>query len=208
MKNNQITSVFYFFKIVYKKFVNYLNTTSLEKFIVKLSFCILSIFTLSGCIVFKTVNYEITITNDIKGSTFVTIEDICSDAANEEELENDKDIVFNYAAKSNDFVKDLESEGKKIISRNLFVKDGKLNATVSYQFDDITEAESIQYDDPYYFITLSPEDSIISTNGEVFEYDEYKRIIWDKSMKKLQFKIFSEETNQSNIKSLAPYYKK
>lgn len=165
-------------------------------------------FLLNGCIVFKTVSYEITLTNDLEGTAIVTIEDISSDAKNEEELENDKNIVFNYAASSNDFIKDLESEGKKIISRNLFVQEGKLNAIVSYEFDDITKAESIHFDDPYYFLTLSPEDSIISTNGQVFENDEYKRIVWDKSMKTLKFKIFSEKTDLPNIKSLAPHYKK
>lgn len=165
-------------------------------------------FALTGCILFKSVSYEITIINDLKGNSFVTIEDISSDAMTEEELKNDKEIVFDYAAESSDFIRDLENEGKKVVSRNLFVQGDKLNAIISYEFDDITLAESIQFDDPYYFLTLSPEDSIISTNGQVFVYDEYKRIVWDKSLKTLKFKIFSEDTGLPNVKSLAPYYKK
>lgn len=165
-------------------------------------------FVFNGCIIFKSVSYEVTIIDDLKGSSFVTIDDICSDAKNEEELKNDKEIVFDYAAESSDFIRDLENEGKKIVSRNLFVQGDKLNAIISYEFDDISKAESIQFDDPYYFLTLSPEDSIISTNGQIFVYDEYKRIVWDKSLKTLKFKMFSEDTKLPNIKSLAPYYKK
>jgi hypothetical protein len=169
---------------------------------------IIATFAFSGCIVFKSVSYEITLTDDLKGSTFVTIEDISSDAKTDDELKNDKEIVFNYAAESSDFLRDLENEGKRVVSRNLFVQGDKLNAIISYEFDDISKVESIQFDDPYYFLTLSPEDSIISTNGQIFVYDEYKRIVWDKSLKTLKFKMFSEETELPNIKSLAPYYKK
>ncbi len=168
----------------------------------------ISTFLFNGCIVFKSVSYEITIIDDIRGSSFVTIEDISTDAQSEEELNNDKEIVFNYAAESNDFIKDLEIEGKKVISRKLYLEGDKLNGMISYEFDDITEVESIQFDDPYYFLTLSPEDSIISTNGQTFEYDEYKRIVWDKSLKTLKFKMFSEETKRNGVKSLAPYFKK
>jgi len=168
----------------------------------------LAAFIFNGCIVFKTVTYEITITDDIKGTSLVTIEDLATDAATEEELDNDKQIVFDYAHQSSEFLNDMDSEGKKIISRNLFVQENKLNALVSYEFDNITEVEQIQFDDPYYFLTLSPEDSIISTNGQVFISDDYKRIVWDKSIKTLKFKIFNENTDQPGIKSLAPYYKK
>jgi hypothetical protein len=163
---------------------------------------------LDGCIVFKSVSYEITLTDELKGSAFITIEDISSDALNENELNEDKDIVFNYAAQSNDFIKDMEAEGKKIISRNLYLQNDKLNAIISYEFDDITEIESIQFDDPYYFLTISPEDSIISTNGQIFVTEEYKRIVWDKSFKTLKFKMFSTNTDENGIKSLAPYFKK
>jgi len=168
----------------------------------------LAAFIFNGCIVFKSVSYEITITDDIKGTSLVTIEDLATDAATEEELNNDKQIVFEYALQSNVFLNDMDSEGKKIISRNLFVQENKLNALVSYEFDDITEVEQIQFDDPYYFLTLSPEDSIISTNGQIFISDDYKRIVWDKSIKTLKFKIFNKNTDKPGIKSLAPYYKK
>jgi hypothetical protein len=169
---------------------------------------VLSFFFFNGCIVFKSVSYEITITEDIKGSSLVTIEDLSTDAATEEDLDNDKQIIFDYAYQSNEFLNDMNNEGKKIISRNLFVQENKLNALISYEFDNITDVEQIQFDDPYYFLTLSPEDSIISTNGQIFISDEYKRIVWDKSIKTLKFKIFNEDTDKPGIKSLAPYYKK
>lgn len=165
-------------------------------------------FAVNGCIVFKSVSYEITLSDEVKGSSFVTIEDISSDSVTEEDFETDKQIVFDYAYQSSEFLTDMESEGKKVISRNLFVQENKLNAIISYEFDDITEVEQIQFDDPYYYLTLSPEDSLISTNGQIFNYDEYKRIVWDKSIKTLKFKIFNSDTDNPQVKSLSPYLKK
>lgn len=169
---------------------------------------ILIAFFLNGCIVFKSVSYEITLTEQTKGSSVVTIEDICTDAKSEEELIADKELVFDFITVSADFIEELGNQGKKVISRNLFVKENKLNGIINYQFDNITEAESIEFEDPYYYLTLSPQDSIISTNGQIFKYEEYQRIVWDKSIKTLKFKIFSEDTEQPNIKSLVDYYKK
>jgi hypothetical protein len=171
-------------------------------------FALIAIFGLNGCIVFKSVSYEISLSGDISGNSLVIIEDISSDAQNEEDFNNDIQFVFDYAQVSSQFIDDMNNEGKKIISRKLFIQDGKLNALVSYEFDYITLIESIYFDDPYYYLNLAPEDSIISTNGQIFSYDDFKRIVWDKSMKTLNFHIFSENTDNPNIKSLAPFYKK
>ncbi len=164
-------------------------------------------FSLSGCVLFNTVSYEITMRTENSGSALVIIRDICTDASDEEEEMNDVNGVFEYAAKSSQFITEMEADGKKITNRKLFVEENKLNGMISYDFDDITKVEGIQFDDPYYYLTLSPEDSVISTNGQLFEYENYKRIVWDKSIRVLKFTMFGEDTDKPKIRKMSAYYK-
>jgi len=108
--------------------------------------------------------------------------------------------------KSNDFIEQMKDEGKTITLRELFVENGKLNGIIKFSFDDIEIVEGIIYEEPFYFLTLSPEDSIISTNGEVIVSDEYKRIMWDNTVKVLMFKMFSDDVDNGKLVGLAQYY--
>lgn len=165
-------------------------------------------FILNGCVLFNTVSYEITMRTETSGSALVIINDISTDAQNEEDEYVDINNVFDYGLKSSQFISDMESEGKKITSRKLFLEGDKLNAILSYDFDDVRKVEGIQFDDPYYYLTLSAEDSVVSTNGQLFEYDNYKRIVWDKSIRVLKFTMFSDDTNRKGVKSMSAYYDK
>lgn len=169
---------------------------------------ILTSLLLNGCVLFNTVSYEITMRTETSGSALVRIYDICTDASNEEEEMNDVNNVFDYAAKSSQFISDQESEGKKITNRKLFVEGNQLKGMLSFDFDDINKVEGIQFDDPYYYLTLNPEDSVVSTNGQLFEYDNYKRIVWDKSIRVLKFTMFSEDTDKPGLKKMSVYFNK
>ncbi|AFH50324.1 Hypothetical protein IALB_2621 [Ignavibacterium album JCM 16511] len=169
---------------------------------------ILTSLFLNGCVLFNTVSYEITMRTETSGSALVRIYDICTDASNEEEEMNDVNNVFDYAAKSSQFIADQEIEGKKITNRKLFVEGNQLNGMLSFDFDDINKVEGIQFDDPYYYLTLNPEDSVVSTNGQLFEYDNYKRIVWDKSIRVLKFTMFSEDTDKPGLKKMSVYFNK
>lgn len=160
----------------------------------------------TGCIVFHSVSYEVNINEDGTGIAKLSIQDINSDAATKEALEEDIKNVMEYALKSKEFIDAMEAEGKRTGSRNIYVEDGKLNATLTYSFVDVSKVEGMQFDDPYYYLTIPPEDSIISTNGQVSKTKEYQRIIWDKSIKTFKFKMFSDDTSRDGLTSLAPYY--
>ena len=163
---------------------------------------------LSGCIVFNTVSYEVTNNEDGSGTALVTIEDINSDATTKEDLDEDVKSILEYGLKSQEFVNEQKTEGKNITTRNLVVERGKLNAITRYEFFDISNVEGMQFDDPYYYLTVPPEDSIISTNGQVTKTAEYQRIVWDKSITTLKFKMYSDDTSQEGLKSLALFYLK
>lgn len=163
---------------------------------------------LTGCIVFNSVSYEVNVNDDGTGTALLTIEDINSDAASKEALDEDVKNLMEYALKSKDFIDAMEAEGKKLVSRNLIVEKDKLNAILSYSFVDVSQVEGMQFEDPYYYLTIPAEDSIISTNGLVTKTPEYQRIVWDKSIKTLKFKMYSDDTNRDGLTSLAPYYLK
>jgi len=173
-----------------------------------LVFLTIIITQLTGCIIFHSVSYDININDDGTGTALVTIEDINTDATTKESIDEDVKSILEYGLKSQDFVEDQKSDGKKITSRNVMVEREKLNAIIRYEFDDISKVEGMQFDDPYYYLTIPAEDSIISTNGQVTKTAEYQRIIWDKSIKILKFKMYSDDTSSKGLKSLAPYYLK
>jgi vacuolar-type H+-ATPase subunit E/Vma4 len=152
------------------------------------------------------VSYEIKPGEKGGGNAVVTIENINSDALDATELNEDKKNLFEFMYKSDDFIEQMKDEGKKINSRELFVENGKLSGIIKFGFDDIEIVEGIIYEEPFYFLTLAPEDSIISTNGEVIVSDEYKRIIWDNTVEVLKFKMFSDDVEKGNLVGLAQYY--
>ena len=167
---------------------------------------IILIFLTHGCLLMHSVSYEIKPGETGGGTAVVTIENINSDALDATELNEDKKNLFEFMYKSDDFIEQMKEEGKIINSRELFVENEKLNGIIKFGFDDIEIVEGIIYEEPFYFLTLSPEDSIISTNGEVIVSDDYKRIMWDNTVKVLKFKMFSDDVDKGNLVGLAQYY--
>jgi hypothetical protein len=147
-------------------------------------------FLANGCLLFHSVEYVITPVDGKSGSAVLTVEDIKSDAINSSELDEDKKNLFDFMHKSDEFINQMKGEGKIIKSRKLIIDEGKLIGKIIFDFDDIEIVEGIIYEEPFYYLTLSPADSIISTNGEVIRSDMHKRIIWDNSIKVLKFKMF------------------
>ena len=172
-----------------------------------LLFTFLLIFLTNGCLIIHTVEYEVTPKSPTSGMAILTVEDIKSDAINSSELDEDKKNLFDFMYKSDEFVDQMKEEGKTIKSRELIVVDGKLNGKITFDYDDIQIVEGIVYEEPFYYLTLSPEDSVISTNGELIRSDMHKRIIWDNSIKVLKFKMFSDKVEGQNLLGMAQYYK-
>jgi len=169
---------------------------------------LLLVIQFTGCIVFNNVSYEVTVNEDGTGTALLTIEDINTDAVTKEAIDEDVKSILEHGLKSQQFVEDMKSEGKQIISRNVVIENEKLNAIVLYEFSEISRVEGLQFDDPYYYLTVPVEDSILSTNGQITKTAEYQRIVWDKSIKTLKFKMYSDDTNSEGLSSLAPYYLK
>lgn len=171
-------------------------------------FLMISLTQLTGCIIFYTVSYEVDLNDDGTGTATVFIDDVNTDATTAETIKEEVDNILQHGLKSQEFINDMKAEGKNVIYRNVVVENNKLNVIVKYEFDDVNNVEGMQYESPYYFLTIPPTDSIISTNGQITRTKDYQRIIWDKSIKTLKFKMFSDDTNRKGLTSLAKFYKK
>lgn len=166
---------------------------------------VLVIISISGCLVFEKISYEIKINDDKSGSAKIYITNIVSDATDSEAFKQDTSALFTFMLKSNEFIEDMKNEGRFITKRNLILDGDNLNAEAEYNFNNIVGIENIMYEDGFYYLTMDLADSVISTNGEIIKSKIYKRILWDENQKILRFAIYSGQTDA--YRKLAPYYK-
>jgi hypothetical protein len=181
---------------------NYLLSPRLLNFLI----FIFILISTSGCLVFQKISYEITINDDKSGTAKIYITDITSDATDSEAFKQDTSALFTFMQKSDQFIEDMKNEDRFIKIRKLILNGENLDAEVVYDFTQIKGVENISYEDGFYYLTMEPADSIISTNGQVIKSKNYKRILWDDKQKLLKFSMFSAETDA--YRKLAPYYKK
>ena len=181
---------------------NYLLSRRLLNFLI----FIFILISTPGCLVFQKISYEITINDDKSGTAKIYITDITSDATDSEAFKQDTSALFTFMQKSDQFIEDMKNEDRFIKIRKLILNGENLDAEVVYDFTQIKGVENISYEDGFYYLTMEPADSIISTNGEVIKSKNYKRILWDDKQKLLKFSMFSAETDA--YRKLAPYYKK
>jgi len=168
---------------------------------------IVTVFFLSGCLTFHKASYEVNLEGPKNGTVTMTIYDIRSDADTDKQFEEDKNSLFNFILKSDDFLKTMLDEGKNILSRELYLENKKLNGKAAFAFNDIKRVEGIVFDEGFYYLTMEVDDSVISTNGEVISSKDHKRIIWDKNFKTLKFEMLSSSYEDNGYKELAPFYK-
>jgi hypothetical protein len=167
---------------------------------------ILLVFIAPGCLLFNTASYNVNIYDDGTGDVQVVIQDIRTDAESDTTLSKDKDMLFNYMLKSDEFLQMMKKRGDNIQSRSLYVDGNKLNAKVFYKFNNISDVENMQKDKDFYYLTLQPTDSVVSTNGEVITTAEHKRILWKRDAKNIKFEMLGTSYEGTNYKSLKPYY--
>lgn len=158
----------------------------------KLLFLCILLFSTSlfdGCLVFHKMSYTINIDKDTTGTATVLVSDIRSDAPAGSNLDADKKNLFEYIYKSPDFISQMKGEGKTITKRELFLKGDTLMGKTDFSFKNIFSVEKIKYEDGFYYLTLTLDDSVITTNGQTIYSKDHKRILWDKSFKVLKFEM-------------------
>ncbi len=159
----------------------------------------------SGCLIYTKVSYDVKPNEKYSGTAKITFYDIKSDAVGNKEFEEDKNALFNFMWKSDDFLSQMKLEGKDITSRRLYLDGKKLNGEVNFNYDDIKNVEGILYQDGFYYLTLDLADSVLSTNGTLIYSDNYKRILWADTLKNLKFNM-KTNVEIKKLRELAPFF--
>ena len=160
----------------------------MKKFLPLIIF-LLSASLFDGCLIFHKMSYTINIDKDTTGTATIMVSDIRSDATAGSNLEADKKNLFEYIYKSPEFIKQMKDEGKTISNRELFLHGDTLIGKTDFSFGSIFSVEKIQYQDGFYYLTLTLDDSVLATNGSIIFSKDHKRILWDKSFKILKFEM-------------------
>lgn len=172
-----------------------------------LIFLPIAVFSFSGCLIFHKISYTIKVDGN-KGTAEVNIYDIRSDADSPSAFDEDKDYLFNYIWKSSEFIDDMKKEGKEITERNPYLSNDTLNGKIVFNFNKINDVESnLIFEDNFYYLTIPLEDSVITTNGEIMQSKEFKRILWDSSFKELKFEILSFSFEEQRYRPMGYYFK-
>ncbi len=160
---------------------------------------LLSLFLLSGCLTFKTVEYDLVVNKDLSAKGKVTFRGIGSDVADQEQRDLDLEGLVNYGLKSKNFISDRKSEGKTILSRKLTVKNNLLVAEIEFSVKNVGEIEGVYMNEQYIYIDVDKDSDLISANGEVNQYGGGKQVLWKKGPGKLQYSVsvFNDEQWQA-----------
>ncbi|MDR3668768.1 MAG: hypothetical protein P4L35_18170 [Ignavibacteriaceae bacterium] len=168
-------------------------------------FLLASVF--NGCLIFHKMSYTINLSGDTTGTAQVIVSDIRSDASIGPNLDADKKNLFEYIYKSPDFLSQMKDEGKIITDRQLFLNGDTLMGKTDFSFGSIFNVEKIQYQDGFYYLTLSLDDSVLTTNGQIIYSKDHKRILWDKSFKVLKFEMLGFPFKKNEYTSLSPFFR-
>lgn len=161
----------------------------------------------NGCLLLEKVSYSITMNEKGSGNALLTVYNLRSDAIGNREFTEDTTQLFTYYLSSQRFMDSMAYYGKNVTQRKLVPEGNNLNAVLGFSFTDITTVEQIQHEAGLYYLTLQTDDSVVTTNGKIVVTDEYKRIIWPETEKKLEFTIAAGNFNPA-ARGLAPYYQR
>jgi hypothetical protein len=158
-----------------------------------------------GCLIFNKMSYTINIDKDTTGTVTVLVSDIRSDASAGSNLETDKKNLFEYIYKSPEFISQMKDEGKNITHRELFLHGDTLMGKADFSFGSIFSIEKIRYESGFYYLTLTLDDSVLTTNGQIIYSKDHKRILWDNSFKVLKFEMLGYPFKKDEYTRLSPF---
>lgn len=162
---------------------------------------------LSGCLTFKTVEYDLIVNKDLSAKGKVIFKGIGSDVVDTEQRKLDLEGLYDYGLKSQDFIKDRKAEGKSVTSRKLYLKDDLLIAEIEFTVKHVGEIEGFYINDSFIYIDVDKDSELISANGEVNTYGGGKQVLWKKGPGKIEYSVSVFNDEQWAPFSLTQEYK-
>ncbi|MBN8705819.1 MAG: hypothetical protein J0L62_08075 [Bacteroidetes bacterium] len=149
----------------------------------------------TGCLTFKTVEYDLTVNKDLSAKGKVIFRGIGSDVVDAEQRALDLEGLYDYGLKSQDFIKDRKTEGKIVTGRKLYVKDDLLVAEIDFTVKHVGEIEGFYINDNFIYIDVDKDSELNAANGDVNIYGGGKQVLWKKGAGKIKYtvSVFSDE---------------
>lgn len=172
----------------------------------KYLFSLLSLWLFSGCLTFKTIEYELTVNKDLSAKGKVVFKGIGSDVADNEQRQLDLNGLLDYCFKSKQFVEDRKQEGRIVTNRKLYIQNNLLVGEIEFSVKSIGDIEGFYENDDYLYIDISNEFILDKSNGELIEYSGGKQVLWKKGSGKISYSISNYTLDQWDPFSLTKEY--
>lgn len=150
---------------------------------------ILLLVSLTGCLTFKTVEYEVKVAKDLSAKGKVIFRGVGSDVLDADQRKLDVKSLVEHALLSDEFVKDRAAEGKKVTGRKLYEKDGYLVAEIEFSVKHVGEIEGIYLSDKYIYVDIDKDSKLENANGEITTYGGGQQILWKKGPGDLKYSV-------------------
>ncbi len=175
--------------------------------IFKIFFSIVLIITMSGCLTFRIIHYSIEFSDDFNiGKVTVAYTDIRSSEEDADKRSKEfKELIKLY--KDEAFLLDQVEDGIYVKERQLFEKDGSLNAHFSGIFEKLKINENelkVKNNERFILLEISPEEKI-ETDGKSHRSDQNVLLVWPKDQKKIYFKIIQTVYDETTYPLIDEY---
>jgi len=159
----------------------------------------------SGCILIRTTEHRINLRSDGSGEAVLRLIDIRSDETVDSLAERDFRIMM--SSFDHDGTKDFEDNGRKVTSKQLFVRTDTLVAEIGYTFTGLGAIEGLHVTNEELYLVVSESREVVRTNGRVETWQKTsQRIVWHRDAERLLFQIREKSLPPST--SLARFYER
>jgi hypothetical protein len=160
---------------------------------------------LPACLLIRTTEHRIKLTDKGDGEAMMRLVDIRSDARTDSALARDYAIMM--ASVEKEGLTEFEAGGRKVLSKHFSASGDTLSAEIIYTFPNLDQIEGLKVKKDELFVVVNEGREIVRTNGSVKSWVKgSQRIVWPRDAKRLMYQI--RETTPVLGTSLAGLYRK
>ncbi len=158
------------------------------RFLGFLVFLLTAILGFHGCIMISAVEHRIKVNPDGSGIAVITFLDFRSDAVDDSVYAEDFNLLLDVLAEET--IKEFETDGKKILRKELYLSGDSLSLRVEYEFRSLRSIEGIRLSNDEIFFMVDEWRQILRTNG-VVENESWggKRMVWKAGTRQLSYLV-------------------
>ena len=161
---------------------------------------------LPGCLLIRTTEHRIKLTEKGSGEAMMRLIDLRSDAVNDSVLNRDYSVMMTSVQKEG--ITEFERGGRKVTATRFFAGGDTLTAEIFYTFPALDQVEGLKMNKDELFVVVTQGREVVRTNGSVESWArKSQRIVWPRDAKLLTY-VITEKKMPPATRSLAPLYQK